>query len=57
MGKKFHLLAKLDRELTFRWRHFFPQFLQIGLYFVVVGVLAEGESEPAISGGQVMRRA
>jgi hypothetical protein len=51
------LLRQLDCELALGLGHFSPEFLQVRLYGLIVGIFAQSQREPAICGGKVVRRA
>jgi hypothetical protein len=56
-GLRQESLAQLDRQLPLRLRHFAPEFLQVRLHRLIVGILPQGHGEPAIRRWKVVRSA
>lgn len=50
-------LAQPDGQLTLWLRHLAPEFPQVSLHRSVVGLFAQGQSEPAIGRRKIARRA
>lgn len=51
------LLRQLDGQLALGLGHLAPQLAQIGLHGFIAWILTQSESEPAIGGGEIVRRA
>ena len=50
------LLAHFDGQLPFRLGHFAPKLLQVSLQRLIVRIFSQGQREPAICRGKIMRR-